>query len=210
MKTFALCGVLGGLAFAFMGYQMDLFTPQSPVDEEEVEAKAEKKTPRKRAVFPDALARNAGTEGVPEAAGYLAANKIHKVIFLRPNGEVHPWNDKIDEKWAAESVEETELALVIRPQTKVKLETKSFANGPPIERMQWNLDVFVVDAKSGEVLATRRFQNQPRPVNPVEPYALTMIGAPVSCTTVFNWFASASRNGFLNGSNDRPIITTID
>jgi hypothetical protein len=216
MKTFAMCGIVGALAFMIMGYQTGLFedaplSAEVPVANEEKIAKEEKKAAPPKARFPQDLARLVRQQPVAQAAGFNPTNKTHRLVILKPSGALHSWQEDIKEEWQAETVEQTELAVVVAPQTKTRVSRHTYPNGaPPIERFQWDLNAYIVDAKSGQVLATRRFQNIPRGLKEIEAWELTSIGQPVSFRSVFNWVASMSRSGFPQEDTDLPLVTVVE
>jgi hypothetical protein len=180
--------------------------------DEKSEAKVEAKKPT-RAKFPEDLAPAARAQPVPAAADFAVANKPHKLAFLKPNGAPHKWQEDADgysEEWAATSVEETELVIVVTSQTKTMIERVHFTNGPPVDRNRFELEASVIEAKTGKVLAHRQFVNMPRAIGRQELYELTALGSPVRYLTVFNWIASQARGGFSPTVNANPLITTVE
>lgn len=211
MKTFIGCMMAATAAFLFMGLQTGLFgPPRSSGESREVEAVAKKPT-TPRAKFPEDLAPAARAQPVAVAAMFTPnSEKPHKMVFLKVNGAPHDWQkDAGDyhEEWIATNVEETELVVVVSGQTRSVIDRISFVNGPPIERERWELEASVVEAKTGKVLATRRFVNLPREIRQMEAYETTSLGAPVKYLTVFNWVASQCRGGFSATPNLPPIVT---
>jgi hypothetical protein len=203
--------------FFFMGLQTGAFGPNRGRvnDEEKQEAKAApvKKTAPARAKFPEDLAPAARAQPVPAAAAFAVANKPHKLAFLKPNGAPHKWQQDAEgysEEWAALSVEETELVVIVSPQTKTMIERVSFINGPPIDRERFELEASVVEAKTGKVLANRMFVNMPRAIGRQEEYEVTALGSPVRYLTVFNWVAGQARAGFSAAQNAAPLVTTVE
>src|SRR4051812_29816782 len=100
-KPFVGCLLAGGLAFLFMGLQTGMFGSNRSADDDEegVEAVADGGTPRKAekkpekkepetppAKFPEDLAGAARAQPVTKAGSYRAGERVHKMVFLRPNG----------------------------------------------------------------------------------------------------------------------------
>ena len=195
MKTFALCMGCGVAAFLFMGFQGSFFSP-SRDDDDSPEAPA-KPAPAVRLRFPDDLVPAVHRKPVPGAAQYDRTAKGHRLAFFR-DGKLHrQWQDLLKDEWRAESVEKTELVVVLGQDVKTFLSITHYPNGaPPITRYRYDLKVSVVEAKTGTVLAEQRFASEPRSIRPVEDWGLMTIGQPVSFTTVYNWVASRSLAGF--------------
>jgi hypothetical protein len=162
-----------------------------------------------RARFPEDLAPAARTQPVAAAAAFAIANKPHKLAFLDPNGVLHKWqNDAVghSESWAATNVEETELVVVVTPQTKIMIDRARLRNGSFVDRNRFDLDASVIEAKTGKLLATRNFVNMPPPIARNEPLGATVVGAPVRYVTVFNWVAKQARHGFDAAANSQPLV----
>jgi hypothetical protein len=162
-----------------------------------------------RAKFPEDLAPAARAQPVAAAAAFAIANKAHKLAFLHPNGVLHKWHkDAVDhsESWAATNVEETELVIVVTPQTKITIDRARLRNGSLVDRNRFDLDASVIEAKTGKLLATRIFVNMPPTIARNEQFEATAVGAPVRYGTVFNWVANQSRNGFNATVNSQPLV----
>jgi hypothetical protein len=211
MKTVFGCSMAAVAAFAFMGLQTGLFGPRaSKSSDEPAEVKVVKKSAVVRAQFPEDLAPAARAKPVAAAAEFKVGDRPHKMVFLKVNGAPHEWQKDAgdyNEEWIATNVEETELVIVVSRQTRSVVDTKSFSNGPPIERERWELEASVIEAKTGKALANRRFINLPREIRNLEAYETTSLGAPVKYLTVFNWAMNQSKFGFNSASNLAPITT---
>src|SRR3989442_14149446 len=137
MKTAILCAVCGGFAFLTVQYQM---TGQFFGFGPGLGAKVEPPPPK--AKFPEALAAACRGVPVPQAASFNRTAEMHAIVVLKPSGAVHSWNERLQPGWQAESVEETELVVVVPPQKKTVLTITTYPNGaPPIKRYQYDLDV---------------------------------------------------------------------
>ena len=214
MKTFGICAGIAVFLLVAVGAQFGLFSTGSSDTEDTTEAVVEEKpataaTPR--AKFPDDLAPAGQARPVPPAAEFKAGPDAHKVIFLRPNGVVHPWNENVREDWQAERVEETELAVVVGTPKKYFVDRTDYPGGaPPISRYIYDVEVSVVEAKTGKILANRFFKNVPRGIMKVETWDTTAIGKAVSVQQVFGWVSRHAKYGFPETHDSAPIVTTVD
>jgi hypothetical protein len=162
-----------------------------------------------KAKFPDDLAPAAQALVVAKAAEYKLGPVPHKMVIMTPKGELHEWHEKLPEEWCAESVEETELVIVVGRDKSKLLQKVHFRNGPPIDRVQWELEISVVAAKSGTVLDNRKFENIPRDCANGEAYATTRIGRPVQWHTVWDWISKKTKSGFPEEETPLSIITIV-
>jgi hypothetical protein len=184
MKTLALCAICGGLAFVAVQYHMTghllgVYGSEPPPPPP---------PPPPKLKFPEDLAVLCRGTPVPQAAAFNPNNDTHPTILFKPNGTVHGWHERLQPGWQAESVEETELVVIIPPPTRTLLQTVNYANGAPsIRRYQYDLDVRVLEARTGRALGHKHFQTVARPVRPVETWALTELGDPVAWRDVFHW-----------------------
>jgi hypothetical protein len=213
MKVVAACSAVCGLAFIAMGLQMGIFRGGHAVPSDEAETVAEEKQEPEKAgpQFPEDLAPAAKARPVPQAAVFKPGPGPHKMAFLRIDGQLHPWHETIREDWQAEFVGSTELAVVIGNPRKVFVSHHTYPGGaPPITRWLFELEISVIEAKTGKILANRLFRNVPRPLMPVEAWETTAIGRAVSAQQVFNWVSKTCRYGFPETHDPNPIITQAD
>lgn len=226
MKNAAICTVAGGLAFVLMALQFDWSSEDAVTEAPAVEAKTlEKKqaAPAKtsdkpvakkayKPKFPQDLAPALSAYPVPEAAAFSPSDKIYPMVFLKTSGLVYQeWQDRLNEGWCAETVEDTQLVVVLGPHRKIFVNRTDYPNGaPPIDRFRWELEVSVVEAKTGKVRANRSFANVPRAIKPREAWELTEIGAPVAFKTVYNWVVSNARVNFPDVANPNPLVTVVE
>jgi hypothetical protein len=140
--------------------------------------------------FPSALEAVRRGVGVPQAAPFVRCPGPHPLTVLRENGGLHPWHTRgqVGAEWLAANVPDTELVVLVGEQRQTVLSRHQFVNGPDVLRVQYDLDVRVVEARTGVQLGSRRFQSPvPRPVRVMERYHLTRLGSPVSASAVINW-----------------------
>lgn len=213
-KSVMACIIAGGAGFLFMGYQTGMFgSGRSPSDVPEVKVEAKVEVKKPLAKFPEDLAPSARAQPVAAAADFKVAEKPHKLVWLKVNGTPHAWQKlagDYHEDWTATNVEETELAVIVSGQTKTNVEHITFVNGPPVDRVKWEVEASVVEAKTGKVVANRTFVNMPRPIRPREAYELTELGQPVQYLTVYEWVANQSRRGWSASQNAKPLVITVE
>jgi hypothetical protein len=205
MKTFMICSVVAGLSFVGMGYQTGLFrnlTAQVRDDEGDetdapkaVASKAKAKAAKSK--FPEDLAPAARAKPVEKAGSFKPGPDVHKLVFMKPDGSLHKWNEEIHDEWQASTVESTSLVVVVGPMKKQFVQKITYPNNaPPIIRTAYEVEVSVIEPKTGKILAFRTFRNEPRQVYQVEDWATTAIGRPINWQTVFRWLSSATKVGF--------------
>ena len=212
MKTIAICASLTVAAFLLAGLQLGLFRPRTPPGDEspplvEPPTVAEKPAPS----FPADLAPLARALPVPAAAEFKIGNEPHPLVFLRLNGTLHPWQENLREDWAADTVGATELAVIVGVPKKMFIDrTDYFGGAPPITRWRYELEISVLEAKTGRILANRLFRNVPRPLMRVESWETSAIGRAVSIQQVYSWVARGARYGFPPVTDSSPIVTQAD
>lgn len=194
MKTAGICAVAGLVAFLLMGLQLGLLgRPSSPPENQPA---PEPSKTFHRAPFPQTLAPACRGLPVPQAAEIKRVGDGHPMVFLLTNGTLHSWQEDLKPAWQAESVEDTQYVVVLGPQRKIFVSIQTYPNGaPPVSRYKYELDASVVEAKSGRVLAYKRFITQPRPVKSMEAWELTAIGEPVTFQEVYHWAAALALQG---------------
>jgi hypothetical protein len=185
MKTFALCAICGGLAFVAVQYQMTGTLLGFHVG---AEAALPPPPPPPKLTFPDALAIVCRGAAVPQAAAFKKGAETHPTLILKPSGKLHPWQERLHADWKAESVEETELILIVPAQQRTLLQLVTYPNGAPsIRRYQYDLDVRALEARTGKPRGHKHFQTSARAVRPQESWALTELGDPVTFRDVYHW-----------------------
>jgi hypothetical protein len=190
MKTFALCAVCGGLAFVAVQYQMTGQILGLRLGEDAAQIAP---PPPPKAVFPQALAALCRGKGVPQAAAFNKSSETHPAVVLKPSGTLHSWHKRLQPGWQAESVEETELVILVPPQKRTLLGVQTYSNGaPPIRRYQYDLDVRLLEARTGRLIAQKHFQNAARPIRPMEVWALTELGDPIAWLDVSRWMKAVT------------------
>lgn len=181
MKTAGLCVVCAMGAFVVMHLQLS-----GQMGSDDPAADAKKAEPA--AKFPDDLTPALRSEPVKQAAPFRPSSEAHPMVVLARSGKLHPWHEQQRPEWMAESVETTELVVVVGQQRKTLLQVQSYANGaPPIRRYRYDLDAWLVEAKTGKEIARKRFTTVARPIRPRELWELTELGDPVEWAPVGQW-----------------------
>jgi hypothetical protein len=184
MKVMALCLVCAVGAFAVM--TLHLTGQLGSADEYAPELVEKQAAPA--AAFPDVLAPAAKGEAIPQAAEFHPRAPEHPAVVLDRHGRLHPWYKRLQPDWQAETVEATEVVVVLAPQVKTLLQIQTYPNGaPPVRRYRYDLDAWLVEAKTGKQIASKRFTTTARPIRPVEPWELTELGDPVEWAVVSEW-----------------------
>jgi hypothetical protein len=213
MKMLAIWAGVGAMGFMFIGMQVGLFQPRQKADKsaQEDEARPDAAPAKPVAKFPQDLAPCAQAKPVPAAAEYQFGPEPHPVVFLRLDGSLHPWQEHVRDQWQAETVAQTELAVIVGTPRRTQVSYHTYPNGaPPITRWQFELEISVIEAKTGKILANRLFRNVPRPLMRIESWETTTIGRTVSLQQVFRWVSRTSQGGFPEAHDPNPIVTQMD
>jgi hypothetical protein len=210
MKAFAICAAVSGLVFFAAFMQLGGLNIGSGKGSGSSEtAKNEKKAPP-RAKFPQELAPAAQAKPVEKAAEFKPGPDPHKLVFMTPTGELHPWQEDIPEAWQADTVEETELVIVVGSESKIFVDRTTYPGGePPINRFIFEVEVSVVEAKTGKILDNRMFRHLPDRVNGIEEYATTVIGRSVHWALVYRWVSARTHTGFPHEANPLPVEVVV-
>jgi hypothetical protein len=211
MKTIAIWSGVAAFAFVIVSTQMGLFQPRRDRDESAQVEQAVAVPAKAGTVFPDDLAPAAQARPVPLAAAYQPGPGIHPLVFLRLNGWLHAWQETLREDWAADSVGATELAVIVGVPRKTFVSAHHYPNkAPTITRYMYELEISVIEAKTGKILANRLFRNVPRPLRYMESWETTLIGRAVTQQQIFGWVSRMSKQGFPDAHDTEPIVTQMD
>jgi hypothetical protein len=187
MKIAIVCVVCAIGAFAVMHLHLSGQLGGGD-DEPEVEVKPPEKEKPVRHKFPDALAPAARGEPVPQAADFDKSSETHPAVVLDRDGRLHDWYKRLQPGWQSDAVEDTELIIVVGTQRKTMLQLITYPNGaPPVRRYRYDMDAWLVEAKTGKELGKKRFTTIARPIRPVENWDLTELGDPVEWASVSEW-----------------------
>jgi hypothetical protein len=209
MKVVAIGSGLCAIAFVAMGLQMGIFQG-GRIRGNETGA-VEERPVAPTAKFPEDLAPAASAKPVPAAAEYKPGPDVHPLVFVRVGGTIHPWQENLREDWQAESVSTTQLVVVVGTPKKLAVDTYHYPGGaPPITRYIFEVEISVIEAKTGKILANRLFRNVPRSIAKTEAWETTAIGRIVSMQQIFNWVSRTSKAGFPEAHDPTPITLQVD
>ena len=99
--------------------------------------------------------------GVSECANYTADESFHPIILLNNVGDRHRWSDQIPEEWEPMAMRFCQLVVSIVKEDKILVETCSYLLGSSIERYQYQMQLRVFAAATGEVVAEHLIQGTP-------------------------------------------------
>jgi hypothetical protein len=95
--------------------------------------------------------------GVSEAAAFQQHPGPHPAVMLHNGRQLR----RLPPEWQARSTEETELVLCVGPLERKLIETCQYAGGSTVKRYRFGAQVTLVEAKTGETLATEWFWGDP-------------------------------------------------
>jgi hypothetical protein len=200
MKTVVICVGCGVVAFLAMGLQMGLFQDAEPPDDvaAQVADEAPAVAPSR---FPEDLAPACSGKPVPQAAAYHPSAGPHPLAFFDGSGKLRTeWQERLSSEWQPDGIDSTELVVVLGQDTRASASSQQVTAGPETARTAQaaqELEVRVVEARTGKVLSRRRFQpGGPQPTG--------------QFTAVFNWVSAHAQTGFVNddGRRKRPPVGT--
>jgi len=109
------------------------------------------------------LARPACTGvGISVAAEYSPGEGIHPAIPIVSEGERQPSYYFFPEKWYPTSIDNLELIVCIGEESEFLEEHCSYMSGYA-ERFGYEVEAIIVEAHSGESIATKKFQSSASP-----------------------------------------------
>jgi uncharacterized protein YjbI with pentapeptide repeats len=120
-------------------------------------------------------------DGVTEAADYVPDERFHPLAFISISGEKHELSHRIPNSWEPMALRFAELVVCAKDEHEVTLEQCSYAGGPAIKRLQYQMYVQVIAVKTGEVIDELTFKGtEPRSCPVVAPVTQTTIkGDPI-------------------------------
>jgi hypothetical protein len=211
MKAIVICSAIAVVAFGAMAIQVGMFSGDTEAADEKPTPDEPPPPPKVVAKFPDDLAPAAQAKPVPAAADFKPGPDVHRLMFLRVSGIPHKWQQDLREDWQAETVAETELVIVVGTPKKTFMSHHTYPNGaPPVTRYTYELEISVIEAKTGNILANRLFRNDPRPLARLEAWETTQIGRAVSVQQVANWVQRMAQSGFPDSRDTTPIVQQVE
>ena len=213
MKAFAICAVVGAGVFLAgllpLGVLNTGLGRGSNSSSVEIKAAPESEVPRGTGAGGQGQGR--GKSRCLQARPDVSQDGLHDA-----GRRIHTWHESIPEDWQADTVEETELVVVVAKQKKIQLSRVprvligTNTPAPPMDRVRYDVEVSVIEAKTGNILDNRIFRNEPRRYRNPEPYATTTIGSPVHISKVFQWVSEKSKTGFPPENDMEPVVMRID
>lgn len=90
---------------------------------------------------------------IPEAAPFDPQSKaIHPIVMVSDTGGNHAWNEALPEDWRASSLDQVELVACLGEQKTTISLSCPYTAGKTVNYNTYQLDYFVVVAKTGEKL----------------------------------------------------------
>ena len=91
-------------------------------------------------------------QGVAVAAAYdPKVPGPHRLVLLDASDQFHAWNSELPTDWKPDRVAELELVVRLDRERK-SLETVQYQGGPPITSFKYDLDIQVLEARTGRLL----------------------------------------------------------
>ena len=132
----------------------------------------------------------AGGQAIQEAAAYNKSLGMHHVVLLASFGGIHNWTQMLPKAWWPKAITDTELVALVGELMEQELQTCFYRNNaPPIVRYRLSLDVRLVSAKTGRVVAqTTLYGSIPRACDLQAPWSMTRLaGSTPALPEVKEW-----------------------
>jgi uncharacterized protein YjbI with pentapeptide repeats len=128
-----------------------------------------------------AVAPVRGGRAVRGVHSYRPSREFHPMIVLDTNDDTTPsWATDVQDQWAPTAIRYAELVAVVQPRTRETVEVCQYtfagAPAPPITRYVESVEVRVMSAHDGRIVARRTFRGgDPRQCGATESLSLTEI-----------------------------------
>jgi len=96
-------------------------------------------------------------EGIDQAANYNANDSFHPIVVLNTQGERFEWTDQIPIAWEPMALRFVELVACTQGEQRQIIQTCSYTGGSAFTRSQYIIDLRIIAAKTGQVVAQRTF-----------------------------------------------------
>jgi hypothetical protein len=93
-------------------------------------------------------------QSIPEAAVYGAADGKQKVVVLYDKGDSYTWESLMPGDTWPESLEDLTMVACLGEETSKDIQTCAYVGGPSITRYQYQRPIRLINAKTGEVIAS--------------------------------------------------------
>jgi hypothetical protein len=142
-----------------------------------VESRADANFQKKYATIQADLGVACTGKGVATTANYDSETGHHTVMLFNSSGKFHEWSNNLPGEWLPSDTASTELVACIDNAVKVAYGILcQYSGGPPIVRAQYQQEIRLVIAQTGQVLASETLAGSPPPQCPQT--------APVNKTTL--------------------------
>ncbi len=84
----------------------------------------------------------------------------HPIFYATYEGSWHPLNSRTKDTWLPARAEDAQLVLCISPESTRSIEVCQFWGGESITRYRYIVDVKLVEAQSGHIIAEEHFEGQ--------------------------------------------------
>lgn len=125
-------------------------------------------------------------------AGLAApALSLERLVVLGEQGQAIGWTEDAQRAWTPASLDEVGLVACAGPVRQTVLETCTYGGGIKIKRIQEEIDVRLVQADSGELLASGTLVGTPPACAPLGIQELPRLRGRVEFSALLEWAASA-------------------
>lgn len=119
----------------------------------------------------------------------LSQSQIHLIVIVDETGENHVWNNQTPKEWYPAHLADLQLVACVGPQFKEVIEECAYIGGPGITRFQFKTFVWLVEASTGDPVASDTFfGTEPRRCQQSEEVGITeLVGNEVSFDQIMPW-----------------------
>jgi WD40 repeat protein len=95
---------------------------------------------------------------IPQAAVYSGGLGPHPIVLLSSTGALHKWSDQLPDAWYPSEIGTLDLIVCIGQEQEWRVESCTYIGGPNIDRFQYGLEIQVVTAQTGKIIAAETLQ----------------------------------------------------
>ncbi len=125
--------------------------------------------------------------GNEAAHPYVDEEGVHPVILLTEAGGDHEWTNKLSPQYQPASATDTELVVCIGAQTPVDIGTCDYTRGCTIDVYIYEIEVSLIEAKTGELIDVIVFQGNSRACPESMSSCDDIYGEKVTFQAFMNW-----------------------
>jgi hypothetical protein len=141
------------------------------------------------------LAAQGQIDGQPLPSGRAGlaapAFSLERLVVLGEQGQVIGWTEEAERAWSPANLDEVGLVACAGPARQTVLEICQYGGGIKIKRIQEEIDVRLVQAATGELLASTTLVGAPPACAPLGIQELPRLHARVEYRALLEWAASA-------------------